>query len=792
MSLGSRSTDNLVCMFKGRFNDMYGVNGLTRGFRWNGTDSSFELIGLKAPTGLTSLTASTTQAGYVSGIQIIDGGAGIRAATIGFTGGGATTQAAAIGIVRNGRLIGATITNRGAGYTTSPQAIVYAVQGTSAAFSVGVNGSVDSINITGVGSGYTTPPTVTIGGSGITGAVGLASIDTDLGIVNGVNILSPGSGATGTGVTVGFSGSATGTVNLAFRVATVTVAHTGVGYLSPPVITVTPDPADAYGGGAIVACTVNATGNIGGVTVVNGGRYSLPPTISVVDSNSRVVADYSPNLQGRYLCCLRYVDDTPADEGGPIPSSISELKEVDCTTGSGSITWNLGHSGADTRASKVELWRTTGDQEVVLYRVASLALNVSTYVDTLSDADLLDVTRNTAGNEYGFMPIVLPNGALNARRFDPPPENMAVACMFQDRAWYAVDTSGDKPNSLYFSEVDEPESVPASNELVLQENAGDSDAIVALIPYGSSMLIAQNRHIYRLSYVAQPIFDAAIQLISYRGALTWRCWDVYAGIVFIVDSYGMYAINGSEEEAISAPIDNYWRDGIIDFSKSKFFFVKTDARERVVRFFYCRSTDGTYPTRALCYGLATQAWWEEEYPVAVPHATSAKVGSQQGVLYGTNTGKLAKTGGLVDATTSGSTAVAYQVRTPPMALMSGSRADNGSRSVSLLYTPTGDSTTIGVGVHFNNSTAARANAIDTNRGSGFTTAAGNAFASLNMSAARSPLGPANGKATAYIAGRLDDWSAGADRHMAVAITGSQSGAAVSLHGITVDGVTNAN
>jgi hypothetical protein len=381
---------------------------------------------------------------------------------------------------------------------------------------------------------------------------------------------------------------------------------------------------------------------------------------------------------------------------------------------------------------------------------------------------------------------------LNARRFDPPPENMAVACMFQDRAWYAVDTSGDKPNSMYFSEVDEPESVPNSNELILQENAGDSDAIVALIPYGSSMLIAQHRHIYRLSYVAQPIFDAAIQLISYRGALTWRCWDVYAGIVFIVDSYGMYAINGSAEEAISAPIDNYWRDGIIDFSKSKFFFVKVDQKERVVRFFYCRSTDGTYPPRALCYGLATQAWWEEEFPVGVAHGVSAKVGNQQGILYGADTGKLLKTSGLADATVSGSTSVAYKMVSPPMELMSGSRADNGSRSVSLLYTPTTDATTIGVGVHFNNSTAARTNAIDTNRGAGFATTAGNAFASLNMSADRSPLGAANGKATAYIAGRLDDWSAGADRHMAVAITGAQSGAAVRIHGITVDGVTSAN
>jgi hypothetical protein len=369
--------------------------------------------------------------------------------------------------------------------------------------------------------------------------------------------------------------------------------------------------------------------------------------------------------------------------------------------------------------------------------------------------------------------------------------------MFQDRAWYAVSTDGTKPNSLYFSEIDEPESVPSANELIVQENASDSDAVVALIPFGSALLIAQNRHIYRLSYVAQPVFDASIQLVSYRGAMNNRCWDVFAGVAFIADDYGIYAFTGSAEQAISAPIDNYWRDGIIDFSKKDKFFLKVNPQDRVIRFFYCKSGDGTYPTRALCFSIATETWWEETYAQPVPCATVAPIGGKQDVIYGAGSGGFLKQSGITDATTAGTTSVPYQYRTPPITLVNEdarkapgstpSMQDHSSRSISILYTPTTASCPVYIGLHYNNSASARANAIATNRGGGFTTVAGSTSAVLDMALTRSSLGNANGKATAYISGRADDRSVGADRHVAVAISGTQA-EQVKIHALTIEGV----
>lgn len=788
-----------ITFFKGRWNDMYGVDGHGRGFRWDGDTPQLEALGISKPLTFAAPVGSTaSQKNFVSAVQILDGGSGYGGVpTVTFSGGGATTQAAGVAILANGRVNGVTLSNRGAGYTAAPQITFAGGQGTIAAFTCNVLGSVVGLECSDSGAGYTGEPTITFNNTqGLTGANVLISVDTDSGLVIGANILAGGTGATTTGITASLTGGGASTQAkvapiMEYSVNAVSVANSGTGYMSPPVITFVPHPTDPGGGGASATCAVNATGQITGVTVLAGGRYRIPPTAVIADSAAKAVAVIKPTIKGIYQCAIRYLDDTPESQGGPIPSSISELREVDATAGFQSLTWNLNNHGMESRVHAIELWRTTADQSVVLYRVARIdkisgELPNTAYVDTLTDHDLLDVDRDTtSGNvkgKYGLMPIVLPSGQVNARRFDPPPENMAVACMFQDRAWYSVDTTGAKPNSLYYSEIDEPESVPEGNELVVQENAVDSDAIVALIPFGSMLLIAQSRHIYRLQYVAQPIIDASITLASYRGVINSRCWDTFGGVAFIADDYGLYAFDGSREDAISAPIDNYWRDGIIDFSKRTYFYVKASPQERVVRFFYLRSTDGTYPTRALCYSLATQTWWEETFAQALPHAAATSIGQKQSVIYGGEAGSLLKSAGKLDATTAGSTAaIPYQFRSSPLALTD----EKGNRSVGVVYTPTPE--TLNLALHYNNSPTPRANAVAANRGDGFVVETGSTVATLNMASDRSALGTATGVARASFSGRVDDQSAGGDRHIAIAISGSQATGSVQLHALTVAG-----
>ncbi|NCA17455.1 MAG: hypothetical protein EBS90_10495, partial [Betaproteobacteria bacterium] len=171
--------------------------------------------------------------------------------------------------------------------------------------------------------------------------------------------------------------------------------------------------------------------------------------------------------------------------------------------------------------------------------------------------------------------------------------------------------------------------------LVLQENTAQPDRIVALIPLSTTLVVAQQNHIYKLSYVAQPVIDASVLLGAYRGILNSRCFSTLNGVAFIADSVGMYAYDGSKEEPISVPVDNYWRDGIIDFTKSSKFHVSSDHARKIVRFHYCKSGD-TEPVRALCFCVATQAWWEETYPVAVTASVPVAIDSRRVDLFGTS------------------------------------------------------------------------------------------------------------------------------------------------------------
>lgn len=851
-----------MTFYKGRYNDLYGVDGMGRGIRWDGDSANVEAIGMVKPAIAPTIVGSSTgSGGYVASIQLVSAGVGYASPpTVTLSGGTPSKTARATARIANGRVTDIRVTEPGAGYQATPSVTISGGMGSGAVLNVGLKGSISSLYLSAAGSGYTTSPTcsgttsacvftctnhgmtngdkfyfteltggtglttnysynvtnaaantfqanTTTGGTtniftgvltsgriiipaprvvfnntnGLTDAYATVIIDSD-GRITSADLHKAGTGATTSGVTASITGGAgTGAtfgVDLQFTVDSVTASNTGSGYYVAPVISFQAQSSDPSGYGAAATAVVNGSGNLTGATVYNGGRYRERPTASIKDTQAVAQAQLARPLVGKYYCAIRYLDDTLESAGGPITSDISELVEVNADS-VGSLTWTFSHNGLDDRVTAMELWRTSADQGVVLFRVATIQKTApewsGTYIDTISDTSLTDYTRQG----YGMLPITLPSGQANARRFGVPPAEMAVACVFQDRAWYAVDTTGARPNSLLFSEVDEPESVPDFNELVVQENTSESDKIVALIPVGAMLLIVQTAHIYRLSYVAQPVIDASISLAGYRGVLNSQCWDVLGGVAFLVDSYGMYAFDGNNEDPISVPIDNYWREKIIDFTKADQFHVKADIPTRTVRFFYCQSGDSS-PTRALCYCIGTKAWWEETYPAAITATAPSRIGNRNEALMATASGGFLKSTGTQDS----GAGVQYQLRTGNMPLVN----EGGSRSIAFLYKPTTADSTLNVRMHYNDSDTPRANAISSDRGNGFTTVNGSTDAALNLKKTRSALGDATGYAKAYFSGRVDDRSAGADRHIAIAVAGTQTSDAVTIHSVAVEGV----
>lgn len=801
-----------ITFARGRNGDVYGVTGKERGFRWDTSTGLVEQLGISAPTAGPTVTSSSANVRYyLAGIDVADPGNGYRVEPTVRIGGGGTTALAITGDSSTG-----TITATAHGLTDGQAIQLDSVTGGSglsvhrtyyvinaatntfklalspggAAVSLGSdvsagtargpaetvgiararvqNGHVTSVQLLKYGIGYAKAPTVTCD------APDLAS--------------NPGTGASFTAtLTTVTSG------DMSWKTVTgITINSGGSGYYGRPRLVF----SGGSGGGAYAEPIVNGAGAVVDVVLYGGGEYETAPTVTIAPDwgnsprGAALTPVLKPAIRGKYWCAIRYIDDTAAEKGGPIPSSISELTEVESVDPSGSFSWSISGSGIETRVSRIELWRTTADQVAVLYKVADLPKNTLSYTDTLSDAELANPER--AG--FAALPITLPNGQANARRFNPPPQNKAVIAMFQDRAWYGVDVPGRtftggtdsaaaEPNTLYFSESDEPESVPEFNELIIQENVKGQDRITALMPFGGGMVVFQERHSYRLTFVSQPLIDANIMLIGQRGCLNQRCWDIYDGVAYVVDSMGMYMLDGSNAVPLSDSVDSYWQDNIIHFASSKWFFVRVDPVTRIARFFF--SVSAGHPDRALCFHPLTKAWWEERYAQTFSAMECMTSGGRQAVIAGGQAGAFYKfDAGHRDIDSTGTaTSIACSCRTGFFPFV-----NEPSRSIRVLYKPTVADCDLALALHYNGSASARSAAVRTDRGTGFVTDAAQ-NATLNIKTSRSALGDATGYAVASYVGRMDDKSAGGDRHLGVAISLTRPATeGVTLYGVGIEGV----
>lgn len=310
------------------------------------------------------------------------------------------------------------------------------------------------------------------------------------------------------------------------------------------------------------------------------------------------------------------------------PASYSDLSPIadieagpnDERSHSSQMDWTLEGVTPPQRADMVELWRTSADQSLVFYRVEAYGKPTPDGVvivgkDTLTDEDLFDNNRPN----YAAMPVVLPNGGVNAYRFGKPRSDMAVGVAFQDRLFMAVSTSGEGVNTLYYSEFDEFESMPDINELPIQSNQKSSDVLVALVPFGSMLLAMQHTHTYSVTYNSDPGIDASIQMMSHRGTLHQRCWDLHENVLYAADESGIYSMSRNGEVTdISLPVRDYFVSELIDFSKRETFFLQADPKTHILRFFCTLHTHLTdTPSMALCYDIQARSWWTESYPNSI-------------------------------------------------------------------------------------------------------------------------------------------------------------------------------
>lgn len=198
---------------------------------------------------------------------------------------------------------------------------------------------------------------------------------------------------------------------------------------------------------------------------------------------------------------------------------------------------------------------------------------------------------------------------------------------------YILRPARSERNKIYYSEAEEPEAVPQSqNEVLIQiSRVDDDDEIVGGYSFGADLYVAKERATYVVSSVRQPNLDAGVSMAFSRGLFNHWCSAHAEGMQFCMDRLGMYVTSGGKPEPIGEVFQNYWREQLIDFSVSEYFFVAVNQVTRTARFYVVLSGSGlSYPGFVFCYNYILNRWWTETRPWSVTGAgTIRNVGARE-------------------------------------------------------------------------------------------------------------------------------------------------------------------
>ncbi len=390
-------------------------------------------------------------------------------------------------------------------------------------------------------------------------------------------------------------------------------------------------------------------------------------------------------LSGTYDAYVRFVDD----EG--IPSSLSPVSNEVTVTNVAQLDYSNIPVSTNPRVVKRQIFRNTNGQKTTYYLDVEINDNITTSATSTND--------DTALLASTPLPILNPDGSLNANRFVPPPTKPFLAA-FYDRFFYAgevlhsfgrvsvtngsnivtgvgtmwrgslngayikfagsqtvfqitgvvassqtitLDKNYDGPTNsaerymllgskdewhrVFYSFALEPESVPAVNNVVVQD---DGDWITGLMPFQNYLYLLKRHHIYRLSMARSSCPGIIVQYAANRGCVNNRCWVQTGDMAFLLDEEGIWLFQGQSDKPISAPVQRLWREGVIRWEYKDWFFAGIDRTRKVIRWFV---SFGEYPLRtAICFHYKRGTFWIEKYPVGVGAAVEMDVGGVRSLV----------------------------------------------------------------------------------------------------------------------------------------------------------------
>jgi hypothetical protein len=197
-------------------------------------------------------------------------------------------------------------------------------------------------------------------------------------------------------------------------------------------------------------------------------------------------------------------------------------------------------------------------------------------------------------------------------------------------AAYTITPDPDRRHLLCYSEAGQFDSWRTNQNIVVASSDDIDDEPTGLVSTQSFLFVLQRRHIYRLTYLEDPILDGGIFLSARRGCVNNRCWVTVDGFIYLLDDRGVYRFDGSDSvEDISPPIQDLFYfdrpegERRINWDASRFFHASHDRNDSTIRWFVAFS-GSRYPRHALCFNYITPQWWIEEYPWPLGDSTLLK------------------------------------------------------------------------------------------------------------------------------------------------------------------------
>ncbi len=404
-------------------------------------------------------------------------------------------------------------------------------------------------------------------------------------------------------------------------------------------------------------------------------------------------------ISGRYTAYQRWLDI----DGNP--SNLSPISNEISVTSVGAIRYTNIEASTDSRVHTLQIIRNTSGQNDVYYvDVETTNLCGTEFTSTRDDDNLsaqvsvaLFDTENVAlANRFAIPPSDKPivlyysnrlfflgearyedghvevtkgsktiigvatqwNSALEGRLLYIPQEDRAyeIDTVDSETQITLVDDFGGATNSfrtyvirpvpgrrtqVQFSEAGRFDAVPAVNGFEISSSDDLEDEIVGGFVAQSFAYIVERRHIYRLSFLNDPLTDGGVFLAARRGCVNDRCWVNVDGWTYLLDERGIYRFNGGDEtEDLSSPIhDLFFLDKQADelrinWRARKLFYATHDRTNATIRWFL--SFSGKYlPRHALCFNYQIPQWWIEEYPWPVGCGAEMRTETPHALVCGT-------------------------------------------------------------------------------------------------------------------------------------------------------------